>query len=80
MRSDEGHYLHPVVRHYSRGVLLSTHHVTENLENDWTGETTHRQPLVRYLTRELKPAPQNEKGDRHVSIMPDENPASFLPG
>jgi hypothetical protein len=52
-RADEGHYLHPVVRHYHRRKLLSVHHITENLENDWTGEETHRRPLREYFEREL---------------------------
>ena len=44
--------MHPVIRHYTHGNLVSTHHVTENLENDWTGEETHRQPLRAYFTHE----------------------------
>jgi hypothetical protein len=44
-RSIESRYLHPVVRYYQRGVLALEHHVTENLENDWTGPT-HREPLA----------------------------------
>ena len=51
-RSAEGHYLHPVVRHFHRGHLAATHHVTENLENDWTWEATHRQPLRAFFARE----------------------------
>jgi thioredoxin reductase len=43
-RSSDSRYLHPVVSHYCRGVLAREHHVTENLENDWTGPT-HREPL-----------------------------------
>lgn len=56
--ADEGHYLHPVVRHFRRRRLLSTHHVTENLENDWTGEATHRRPLAAYFARERGPVPR----------------------
>ena len=52
-RSDLGRYLHPVVRHYKRGALLSEHHVTENLENEWTDPTTHRAPLRAFLDREV---------------------------
>ena len=51
--ADQGHYLHPVVRHYRHGELAATHHVTENLENDWTWEATHRQPLEAFFAREL---------------------------
>ncbi len=52
-RAEEGHYLHPVVRHYRDGELEATHHVTENLENDWTWEATHREPLKSFFAREL---------------------------
>jgi len=45
-RSNLGRYLHPVVRHYRHGALLSEHHVTENLENEWTDSITHRDPLL----------------------------------
>ncbi|WP_345432517.1 NAD(P)-binding domain-containing protein [Actinoallomurus vinaceus] len=44
-RADEGHYLHPVVRHYRGQELVATHHITENLENEWDSPTTHREPL-----------------------------------
>jgi thioredoxin reductase len=52
-RSREGRYLHPVVRRYRRGGLIAEHHVTETLENDWTGEATHRRPLQAFLAAEL---------------------------
>ncbi len=42
-------YLHPVVRHVRGGEILATHHLAENLENEWTGEATHRAPLRRFL-------------------------------
>jgi thioredoxin reductase len=51
-RSDKGRYLHPVVRHYRSHTLAGEHHVTENLENDWTG-AVHREPLRTFLDREL---------------------------
>jgi thioredoxin reductase len=43
-RAAEGRYLHPVVRCHRRGELVAEHHVTENLENEWTGPG-HRLPL-----------------------------------
>jgi Pyridine nucleotide-disulphide oxidoreductase len=52
--ADKGRYLHPVVRHYRRRTLLAEHHVTENLENDWTGEATHREPLRAFFARETR--------------------------
>jgi hypothetical protein len=51
-RSAEGRYLHPVVRRFSRGVLVATHHVTENLENAWTGPV-HRDPLRAFFACEI---------------------------
>lgn len=53
MHSDKGRYLHPVVRHYRCGALLAEHHVTENLENDWTGAATHREPLRAFFARQM---------------------------
>jgi len=51
-RSEEGRYLHPVVRRFHRGELVAAHHVTENLENEWTGPV-HRDPLQAFFAREL---------------------------
>jgi thioredoxin reductase len=48
----ESVYLHPVIRHYSRGELLATHHVAENLENEWTGPA-HREPLTAFFAHAL---------------------------
>jgi thioredoxin reductase/MFS family permease len=49
----KGRYLHPVVRAYRHGAFVAEHHVTENLENEWTDETVHREPLQAFLAREL---------------------------
>jgi hypothetical protein len=46
--SHEARYLHPIVRHYSAGMLVAEHHVTENLENEWTSPV-HREPLQRFF-------------------------------
>jgi cation diffusion facilitator CzcD-associated flavoprotein CzcO len=61
-RAHEGQYLHPVVREHRRGKVVSTHHVAENLENDWTGETSHHEPLRAYFARALA---------RSVEMQPD---------
>ncbi len=42
----KGRYLHPVVRAYLLGEFVAEHHVTENLENEWTDETVHRPRLA----------------------------------
>jgi hypothetical protein len=47
-RAAEGRYLHPVVRCHRRGELVAEHHVTENLENEWTGPG-HRLPLKQFF-------------------------------
>ncbi|HWO09916.1 MAG TPA: NAD(P)-binding domain-containing protein, partial [Polyangiaceae bacterium] len=47
-----GRYLHPVIRHFARRKLVAEHHVTENLENDWTSPATHREPLAHFFARE----------------------------
>jgi thioredoxin reductase len=52
-RSRLGRYLHPVVRHVQGGTVVAEHHVTENLENDWTGPATHREPLRAFFAAEL---------------------------
>ncbi len=48
-------YLHPVIRKYNQGELVSEHHVLENLENEWYHDV-HRLPLLNYLEKELKHA------------------------
>jgi thioredoxin reductase len=49
----KGRYLHPVVRAYRDGIFVAEHHVTENLENEWTDEAVHRDPLRAFLAAEL---------------------------
>jgi hypothetical protein len=51
--ADKGRYLHPVIRFYQRKRLVAEHHMTENLENDWTGTLTHREPLLAFFGRTL---------------------------
>jgi len=52
-RAHDAAYLHPVVRHFRAGALLGVHHVAENLENDWTNEVAHREPLRDFFARQL---------------------------
>lgn len=44
--------LHPIVRRYRRGELLSVHHVIEDLYGEWL-EEVHVQPLLAYLRQSL---------------------------
>jgi thioredoxin reductase len=52
-RSDLGRYLHPVVRHHRHGTVVAEHHVTENLENEWTDPVVHYAPLRAFLARQV---------------------------
>jgi hypothetical protein len=52
-RADEGHYLHPVVRHHRAGAPPAVHHVTENLENEWTSREVHFEPLRAFFARQV---------------------------
>ncbi|MBP2335808.1 thioredoxin reductase [Saccharothrix coeruleofusca] len=42
-------YLHPVVRYYRHGALAGTHHLAENLENEWNLPSVHQQPLAVFV-------------------------------
>lgn len=46
-------YLHPVVRHVRGGETVAVHHLAENLENEWNGAATHRDPLRKFLARRV---------------------------
>ncbi|WP_246083242.1 NAD(P)-binding domain-containing protein [Nonomuraea diastatica] len=50
-RAHEGHYLHPVVRHHVPGEPPVAHHITENLENEWTSPEVHVEPLRAFFAR-----------------------------
>jgi thioredoxin reductase len=52
--ADKGRYLHPVIRHFRNRQLVGEHHMAENLENDWGGLMTHREPLAAFFARELR--------------------------
>ena len=45
-------FLHPVVRHYSEGELVGTHHVIEDLAAEWQ-ENEHIEPLREFFWAEL---------------------------
>ncbi|WP_327580682.1 NAD(P)-binding domain-containing protein [Nonomuraea sp. NBC_00507] len=56
-RAHEGHYLHPVVRHHRPGKPPLAHHITENLENEWTSEEVHVEPLRAFFARQTASVP-----------------------
>ena len=47
-RAVDASYLHPVIRLYRGADLVATHHVAENLENEWDKQA-HRDPLIAFL-------------------------------
>ncbi|MBE1585063.1 NAD(P)-binding domain-containing protein [Nonomuraea angiospora] len=56
-RAHEGHYLHPVVRHHVPGRPPVAHHITENLENEWTSKEIHIEPLRAFFAARLTSVP-----------------------
>jgi thioredoxin reductase len=46
-------YLHPVVRHFRDGTHEATHHLAENLENQWDRPDVHVAPLKSFVARSL---------------------------
>lgn len=44
--------LHPILRHYHRGQLVSTHHVIEDFLSEWK-EEVHVKPLVEFMSSEF---------------------------
>ncbi|GAB3837009.1 NAD(P)-binding domain-containing protein [Micromonospora andamanensis] len=44
-------YLHPVVRYHRAGQVVATHHLAENLENQWDRPDVHVAPLTAFLGR-----------------------------
>jgi thioredoxin reductase len=44
-------YLHPVVRYHRDGQVIATHHLAENLENQWDRHQVHVVPLATFLQR-----------------------------
>ena len=65
----EAQYLHPVVRWYASGQLVATHHVSENLENEWNGPAHHR-PLQAFFARALSGGKQASVASR-MGFMQD---------
>ncbi len=47
-------YLHPVIRHYSFGQLVSEHHIHDDLESQWYKEI-YVSPALAYFEQQLNP-------------------------
>ncbi len=48
-KGKESKFLHPIIRHYYKGELLSEHHMIEDLETNWTNDKMHIQPMKQFL-------------------------------
>jgi thioredoxin reductase len=51
--SHDDRYLHPVIRRRSRGQVVATCRLPEDICNDWTDETTYREPLRTFIKDSL---------------------------
>ena len=58
-----------VVRPDAFGVLVAEHHVTENLENEWTSEAVHRAPLQPFFARQLIRGEGTPTGPPESAVM-----------
>ncbi|MGH3489010.1 MAG: NAD(P)-binding domain-containing protein, partial [Actinopolymorphaceae bacterium] len=66
-------YLHPVVRHYRNGRLFADLRLAENLDNDWTYECEHREPLRSFVALQLAAtAPDPTDADLAGEVVPGE--------
>lgn len=64
--------IHPIVRQYSGGKLVSTHHVIEDFASEWK-EDVHIGPLDAYLSKKLKAeAPQDAAQAEHAPSLADD--------
>ena len=52
-QAERSAFLHPVIRHCSRGQVLAEQHLMEHLETDWT-QPYHVQPLRAFFERQLR--------------------------
>ncbi len=61
--------IHPIVRHFYRGTLISEHHVIEDFANEWL-EEVHIEPLRKFFANELV--------KQHPQICPQTNKTVVL--
>ena len=52
-KAEDSFFLHPVVRHYRNGNIVSTLHLIEDLFGEWKHEEKHIKVLIEYIEREL---------------------------
>lgn len=51
-RAEESNFLHPIIRRYAHGALVSEHHIIEDLAAEWV-EPEHVEPLTAYFAQQL---------------------------
>ena len=54
-------YLHPVIRYHRGGEVVATHHLAENLENEWNRPGVHVEPLTAFLESCLSGPPSRDR-------------------
>lgn len=54
--SHQSNFLHPIIRHFSRGQLVAEHHIIEDLAAQWD-EDVHLQPLLKFFKAEIETEP-----------------------
>ena len=52
-KAQESFFLHPVIRHYHKGKLVSCLHLVEDLFGEWKHEEKHIKVLEKYVEKEL---------------------------
>ncbi len=50
--SEDSGFIHPIIRHFCQGKLVSEHHIIEDIASEWK-ENIHIQPLLEYMNQEL---------------------------
>lgn len=51
-RAEDSTGIHPIIRHYRNGKLVSEHHLIEDFESEWK-EAVHSIPLHKYFAKEI---------------------------
>jgi thioredoxin reductase len=72
-KSSQSQFLHPVVRYYENGLLISQHDIIEDLEANWT-DPEHIIPLQNYLDQNIYIRKSSEFMKREVAeeVLVDE--------
>jgi thioredoxin reductase len=55
--AEQSTFLHPIIRHFAAGRLVSEHHVLEDLYGEWMKPDVHVRPLREFFARSLDRVP-----------------------